>query len=72
MLNEPTERPTRVDNFGNTITKYGDKKHKIVFADSPSVRHLDRDLVEVHIVESFKNFNTDMSRPSNNSCCSII
>lgn len=63
----------RVDTFGNVITSgQADKKHKIVFADHDQVMYRNRKLVDVFIVESFKNFNTDMSRPNNAGCCSIF
>lgn len=61
----------RKDNYGTPIEKGGSKKHKIVFADSPTVAHKDTKLEDVYIVESFKQFNTDMSR-NNNTCCSIF
>ena len=66
-------KPTRKDCFGNVISLgQPEKKHKIVFADHEQVKERDRNLVDVYYVESFKSYNTDMSRPNNQSCCSIF
>ena len=50
----------RIDNYGNLIEKGGN--HKIMFADNPLIEHKQRSLSDVYFVESFKIYNTDMSR----------
>ena len=72
MLKDISDKFERMDNFGNIITRGGNKKHKVVFADNILVKHRDTDLIELHIVESFKSFNTDMSRVNHNSCCTLF
>ena len=57
-----------MDRFGTVIIK-GAKEHKIVFADNRNIQENDRQLTEVHYVESYKAFNVDISRSGNHSCC---
>ncbi len=71
LLNELSDKNARKDNFGTVIERGG--PHKLVFADDPVVAHRDRRIEVVHIVESFKSFNRDMSRqPTENSCCATF
>jgi hypothetical protein len=63
MENENSNRPRRFDTYGNPIIKgSSEKKHKIVFADNEQVQERHRELVEIFYVESYKAYNTDMSR----------
>ena len=70
LLKDMNDRP-RTDNFGNAIKPGGN--HKVVFADDHEVALRKRKLADVHIVESFKKHNRDMSRrPANETCCTVF
>eukprot|EP00347_Sterkiella_histriomuscorum_P015028 403358578 len=65
----PKRNKNRKDIYGNRIRR-GGKKHKVVFADHKA---LGKPLYEIHSVESFKKYNTDMSaRGENKSCCNVF
>ena len=49
-----TIRKLRMDKFGNIISKKNNSKYKICFVDQVEK---DKDLVEVHRVESYKQYN---------------
>jgi len=65
---ENNKKPKRSDIFGNKIKK-GGKKHKVVFADH---RAAQQPLFHIHVVESYKKFNTDVSSKRHNHCCLIF
>jgi len=46
---------SRTDKFGNVISKNNSHKYKICFADQIDK---DKNLVEVHLVESYKQYNS--------------
>lgn len=66
---ESQQKKSRKDVYGNKISK-GGKKHKVVFADHKTIN---KPLNEIHLVESYKKYNTDMSaKGGNKSCCTIF
>ena len=70
LMQDMGERP-RMDNFNSVIKPGG--KQRVVFADEFAVASRKRRLADVHIVESFKKYNRDMSRhPATEACCTVF
>lgn len=82
--NNSNQEMERRDIFGNLIQKGKHKKHKISFIDlikdmdQIPTEYKNKNFIDIVHIESFKNFNVDMSQPMSSSngktdtCCGKI